>query len=317
MKRNEMVIMKLILNLLVLNDEQRKRFLKAAEGYEQVFAPGGVMEDGGTVPSELYRRATIILGNPPVKVLSECENLRFLQTQSAGFEQYERPGVLPAETLLLGATGAYGHTVSEHMFAMLLSLMKRLPSYRDQQNHRVWNDLGPVKTLEGSLVLCVGTGDLGSSFARLCKALGARTVGVRRNAGKPAEGIDRMYPIDKLDELLAEADVVSLMLPHSAETVHLIDRRRLLLMKRDAILVNGGRGTAIDCMALAEVMNSGHLWGACLDVTDPEPLPPDHPLWSCERAVITPHTAGGNHLSDTVDRIAEVALDHLTSFLAK
>ena len=126
-----------------------------------------------------------------------------------------------------------------------------------------------------------------------------------------------MFSMDRLDELLAQGDVAALMLPHSADTVHLMDRRRLLLMKRDAILLNGGRGSAVDCAALAEVLEGGHLWGACLDVTDPEPLPSDHPLWRQERAVLTPHTAGGDHLPDTADRIAAVALEPPTPFLQK
>lgn len=308
--------MDLILNLLTLKEKQRKDFLRAAEGYEQIFAPGGALEDGQPVSPELYRRAAVILGNPSVKELAVCENLRLLQTRSAGTDQYQKPGVLPEGAALLSASGAYGHSVAEHMFAMLLSLMKRLPTYRDQQRNGIWGDLGPVKTLTGAQVLCVGTGDLGSSFARLCKALGARTAGIRRDAGRSAEGIDEMYPVDRLDGLLPQTDVVALMLPHSADTARLMDRRRLLLMKKDAILLNGGRGTAVDCTALAEVLEGGHLWGACLDVTDPEPLPAGHPLWAQERAVLTPHTAGGDHLADTADRIAAIALDHLAFFLA-
>ena len=308
--------MELILNLLPLTEKQREAFLLAAEGYEQIFAPNGRMEDGQPIPPPLYRRAAVILGNPAVKELAVCENLRLLQTRSAGTDQYQRPGVLPEGATLLNASGAYGHSVSEHMFAMLLSLMKRLPGYRDRQRDGSWSDLGPVKTLAGARVLCVGTGDLGSSFARLCKALGARTAGIRRDVGRPADGIDEMHPMDRLDDLLPRSDVVALMLPHTADTIHLMDRRRLLLMKKDAILLNGGRGSAVDCAALAEVLGDGHLWGACLDVTDPEPLPADHPLWAQERAVLTPHTAGGDHLADTADRIAAIALEHLTSFLA-
>ena len=307
--------MELILNLLTLTEKQREAFLRAAEGCEQIFAPDGVLEGGGAVPGPLYRRAAVILGNPPAEELAACENLRLLQTKSAGTEQYQKPGVLPEGVTLLSASGAYGHSVSEHMFAMLLSLMKRLPAYRDRQKNGTWSDLGPVKTLAGARVLCVGTGDLGSSFARLCKALGAHTAGIRRDTGKPAGGIDEMHPMDRLDELLPRSDVVALMLPHSADTVHLMDRRRLLLMKKDAILLNGGRGTTVDCAALAEVLEDGHLWGACLDVTDPEPLPANHPLWAQERAVLTPHTAGGDHLADTADRIAAIALEHLALFL--
>lgn len=161
----------------------------------------------------------------------------------------------------------------------------------------------------------VGTGDLGTSFARLCRALGAHTTGVRRDPARPAQGIQRIYGLSELDELLPRADVVALALPQSPKTVGLFGRERLLRLKEDAILLNGGRGSAVDCAALAEVLESGRLWGAGLDVTDPEPLPPEHPLWRQPRALITPHTAGGDHLPDTARRIAAIALDNLGRYL--
>ena len=206
--------------------------------------------------------------------------------------------------------------MSEHLFALLLALMKRLPSYRDQQNRALWRDLGPVKTLLGAQVLVVGTGDLGSSFARLCQTLGARTSGVRRDPAKPAAGIECMYGFEALDTLLPAADVVALTLPQTPGTVRLFDKARLLRMKGDAILLNGGRGSCVDGQALAEVLADDRLWGAGLDVTDPEPLPPEHPLWRQPKALITPHTAGGNHLADTERRIARIALDNLRRYLA-
>lgn len=310
--------METILNLLLLKPEQREAFSRAAAGHEQIFAPGGVREGSGEpLTRDAYVCATVILGNPPAEYLAESRSLRLLQTLTAGVDIYEAPGILPEGVLLRSAVGAYGHSVSEHMFAMLLSSMKRLPAYRDAQRERSWADLGPAKTLSGARVLCVGTGDLGACFARLCKALGARTVGVRRDPGRAADGIDEMYGIAELDRLLPSADVVALMLPHSADTYHLLDERRLRLMKDDAIVLNGGRGTAIDCSALASVLAEGHLWGACLDVTEPEPLPAAHPLWLEPRAVLTPHTAGGYHLPDTADRIAAIALEHLKEFLGK
>ncbi len=213
--------------------------------------------------------------------------LRWLHTRSAGVDPYTAPGVLPSEAALTCSTGAYGHSVSEHLFALLLALMKRLPSYRDQQNRALWRDLGPVKTLLGAQVLVVGTGDLGSSFARLCQTLGASTSGVRRDPAKPAAGIERMYGFEALDTLLPAADVVALTLPQTPGTVRLFDKARLLRMKGDAILLNGGRGSCVDGQALAEVLADGRLWGAGLDVTDPEPLPPEHPLWRQPRALIT------------------------------
>lgn len=306
----------IILNLLRLTESQKEAFVNLASEHEMIFAPDGLLEDKGIpVPDELYRKAEIILGNPPFEPLKDNHVLRYLHTKSAGTDRYEKPGLLPEVVIIQGAVGAYGHSVSEHMFAMLLAVMKRLPAYRDQQAEAVWKDLGPARTLSGAQVLCIGTGDLGASFAGLCKALGANTIGVRRDPSRTAPGIDCMYGMDMLDTLLPKADIVSMMLPGSPETDKLMDSRRLKLMKKDAILLNGGRGNSIDCDALAALMAGGHLFAACLDVTDPEPLPADHPLWQQKRALITPHSAGGDHLEDTACRVADVTLSHLKNYL--
>ncbi len=183
----------IILNLLNLTGEERAAFA--------VLAPQRFHPDGDGLTVEDWQSAQVILGNPPPECLRGSTALRWLHTRSAGVDPYTAPGVLPSEAALTCSTGAYGHSVSEHLFALLLALMKRLPSYRDQQNRALWRDLGPVKTLLGAQVLVVGTGDLGSSFARLCQTLGASTSGVRRDPAKPAAGIEldpALSPAEKL-----------------------------------------------------------------------------------------------------------------------
>ena len=307
--------MEIVLNTLILDEAQREAFVRAMPGYRQIFAPDGRMPDGSPVPPEMYLEASVILGNPPPEAFAGSTRLRLLQTRTAGLERYLKPGALPPQTVLAGCSGAWGVAVAEHMFAMLLSLLKRLPEFYGLQQQARWQALGQEKTLRGATVLCVGTGDLGSSIARHCKAFGAHTVGLRRNAGIPAEGIDEMHGMEELDRLLPLADVVCLTLPHAADTTHIMDLRRMRMMKPDAILLNGGRGTAVDCGALAEVLASGHLRGAALDVTDPEPLPADHLLWRQERVLLTPHTGGG--LPEITFRlIAEIALENMKRYVA-
>lgn len=302
--------MEYILNLLKLDEAEKAAFTELAGDSVQVFAPGGA-----ELTATDYEKATIIFGYAPADMVKLASHLRWLHSGSAGVDNYLAPGVLREGALLSCSVGAYGHTVSEHMFAVMLAIMKRLPAYRDAQANSAWQDLGSAKTPEGARVLICGTGDLGSSFAGLCKALGSETIGVRRDPSKGAAGIDRMYSFAELDGLLPDADVVASFLPHSDDTVKLFDRRRLLLMKDDAILINGGRGTVIDCDALAEVMAEGHLFGAGLDVTAPEPLPKEHPLWKQPRAVITPHVAGGDHIPDTAHKIAAIALENFRHYL--
>ena len=133
----------------------------------------------------------------------------------------------------------------------------------------------------------------------------------------PVEGFDRTFPLSEIDALLPQADVVALALPHNADTAGLMDRRRLLLMKPDAVLLNAGRGSAVDCDALADVLSHGHLLGAGMDVTNPEPLPAGHSLWTVRQALITPHIAGAyNHMQLTLDSITALFLDNLNRWTA-
>ena len=166
-------------------------------------------------------------------------------------DAYTAPGVLPEGVLLTCSTGVYGHSVSKHLFAMLLALMKRLPQYRDQQRGHCWSDLGTVKTLAGATVLAVGAGDIGQRFSALCQTMGAHTVGLKRTVCPPPAGLDEVHTLDELDQWLPKADVVVLPLPQAPATIHSMDQRLPDLMKVDAILLNGGRGSGIDPQAVA------------------------------------------------------------------
>lgn len=307
-----------ILNALPLTDGEWAQFLAAAPGVEQRFVP--LMDDGGLVAPlpdpAAAEGATVVLGCLPPAVLSASPTLKWLQTWSAGVDVYLKPGALPDGVMLTSAVGAYGPSVAEHMFAAMLTLMKRLHRYRDDQLAHRWGDLGQVKDLPSSVVLVVGAGDIGTSFARMCHALGARTVGLKRTVCPPPDGLDEVHTLDELDAWLPRADVVALALPQAPETVHIMDRRRLFLMKKGSILLNGGRGSAIDPEGLNEVLSAGRLWGAALDVTEPEPLPADSPLWDQPDLLLTPHVAGGLHMEGTRERIVAIALENLKRYLA-
>ena len=169
-------------------------------------------------------------------------------------------------------------------------------------------------------MLIVGLGLIGGSLALALKGFeDFEIVGV--DVSQPTlryaaeHGVGDRVTEDAAAEL-PQADVVALVFPHTADTAGLMDRRRLLRMKPDAVLLNAGRGSAVDCAALAEVLSSGHLLGAWMDVTSPEPLTADHPLWDAPRALITPHTAGGyNHMEATLERIKAIFLDNLRRYV--
>lgn len=309
---------RLIVNCLPLTEAERQSFLEASGDVRQIFLADpsrrGTMLWQADVPHDIRGHATAVIGNIEVDTLPDFINLEWLQTWSAGVDRYLNSGAFPPDALLTSASGAYGQTVAEHMFAMLWALMKNLPGYRDQQRAHEWNDLGRAATLDGATVVILGTGDLGSHFAHLVKGCGAHTLGVRRDPNKSADGIDAMYGFDALDVLLTKADVVACFLPSSADTHHLIDLHRLELLHDGAILLNGGRGDVLDERSLPSQLH--RLRGVGLDVTETEPLPDDSPLWNEPNCLITPHVAGGYHLEATERRIIDIARENVRRYAA-
>ena len=297
-----------IVNLLPLKEGEREEF--------EAIAPGAVhvLAKSSTVTAEQMGRATIMFGWPRPERMREAVRLKWFQTMWAGTEEYD--GMLPEGVLFTSSSGSNSRSVAEHMLTCLLAVCRRLPAYMDSQRDHVWKDEGPMKTILGGTVLVAGAGHVGSDFARLCQCLGARTIGLKRTVSGPVEGFDQVYPMDELDRLLPLADVVALVLPHSPQTAGLMDARRIARMKDDAILISAGRGSVLDQEALAQAMKGGRLWGAALDVTVPEPLPPDSPLWDVPNLLLTPHVAGGMRLEITRRRCVEMAQENLRRYLA-
>lgn len=256
-----------------------------------------------------------VIGNVPTHLLATAKKLCWLQLNTAGADAYCKKGVLSGDVLLTNATGAYGLALSEHLLAQLLAMMKKLYRYYDNQKAGLWRDEGGVTSLEDGTVLILGIGDIGRAFARRVKALGAYVIGVRRRAGGKPVGIDELGTIEELPALLSRADVVVSVLPGTKETEGLFDKEHFAAMKKGAYFLNIGRGNAVVTDDLIEVMQSGHLAGAALDVTDPEPLPAAHPLWHTPNVYITPHISGDDHLAATQDRIVQIAARNLAAFL--
>ncbi len=297
-----------ILNLLPLKGREREEFEAAAPGAVHVYARSS------TVTQAQIAAATVVFGWPRPEMMRGATSLKWFQTMWAGTEEYD--GTLPPGVQFTSSSGSNSRSVAEHMLTLLLALCRRLPVYLDSQRAHVWKDEGRMKTILGATVLVAGAGHVGSDFARLCQGLGAKTVGVKRTVNGPVEGFDQVRPMEELDHLLPQADVVALVLPHSPETAGLIDGARIALMKEDAILLNAGRGSVLDQDALVKALEAGKLWGAALDVTDPEPLPEDSSLWDAPRLLLTPHVAGGMRLEITRRNCVEMALENLRRYMA-
>ncbi|MBR6816118.1 MAG: D-2-hydroxyacid dehydrogenase [Clostridia bacterium] len=260
--------------------------------------------------------ADIILGSPPMTYLHENDHLALVSLNSAGSTEYCAPGILPDNTVLTNATGAYGIIISEWMIGMLLNIYNHFAYYRDLQKQNCWQKLSRGRySVYGAKILIVGAGNIGTEFAKRAKAMGAYTIGIRRSDTTPSEYFDEVHLTDALDTLLPQADVVALSLPGTDETAHILSDERLALMKQGSVLLNVGRGSAVDTDALCKHLQSGHLMAAALDVTDPEPLNADHPLWQEPNAYITPHISGGMDSPISRRIIFELGLHNLKAYL--
>lgn len=279
-------------------------------GEEYVF----IQRPQNEVTAEDVSDKQIILGSVDASVLPAARELAWLQLSWAGADAFVKPGVLQEETILTNASGAYGVAVSEHMAAVTFALVRRLHQYARNQQAHIWEDRGPITSIEGARVLVLGIGDIGGRYAKKMKALGAYVIGVRRTQGEKPDYLDEQYTIESLDELLPGADIVAMVLPGGPATEHIMDERRLRLMKKNAYLINDGRGGAIDPEALKRVLRDGHLGGVALDVTEPEPLPAEDPLWDDERVIITPHISGQFLLRETFERVVRICGENLYRF---
>jgi len=302
--------MKKVVVTIPVKDRHKAYFEEIGAGCEFFYTSAPAVTGGG------IREADIIIGNVEPELVKEAENLQWMQLNSAGSDSYCAPGILKPGTVLTNATGAYGLAISEYMVGMSFLLQNKFYRYyRNQMGHQ-WKDEGNVTSVWGSTTLVIGLGDIGGEYAKRMKALGSYTIGVRRTEGEKPEYLDEIHTTKSLDGLLPRADFVALSLPNSPSTYHIMDERRLRLMKPGAYLLNVGRGTAIDSDALCKVLEEGHLGGCGVDVTDPEPLPPGHPLWDAPRMVVTPHISGQYHLQETFERIVRIAGENLEKFLA-
>lgn len=301
--------MEKVLVVLPVQARHKEKLEAAGAHCRFVYAPEGELT------AELVQSVDVIIGNVPAGLIGGSERLKLLQLNSAGADAYLKPGVLAPGTVLTNATGAYSKAVAEHGFALMLMLQKKLYLYRDAQKRALWTDFGTVTSPTDATVAVVGLGDIGSHFARMVKALGAYVIGVKRRAGEKPECVDELYTTDRLDEVLPRADVVFSILPGTAATHHIYTAERFAAMKPGALFINCGRGGAVAPEALYEALAEGRIAAAAVDVTEPEPLPADSPLWGLDNLVITPHISGAYHLPETFERIVDIAAENLAAYV--
>ncbi len=272
----------------------------------------------GVLPRERAGEYEIVYGMPARETLKDMKLLKWFCASFAGVDRYLDEALYPHEGVLLSnSAGAYGVTISEHIVMVTLMLLRQMLPIHQYVSRRDWAPIMPMRSIFGSRITVLGTGDIGTSFARRAKALGAKSVcGVRRTL-KPADpAFDRIVTLSDLNSVLPDTDILVMALPSTGKTTGVLNRERIALLPPQAIVVNVGRGTAVDQEALAEALNAGRIAGAALDVFVPEPLPKGHYLWETKNLLITPHVAGNMSLGYTCDRDVDMFCEDLDNFEA-
>ncbi len=248
--------------------------------------------------------------------LTCAEQVKWFCSATAGVDDIcAQPGLLPAGCQLTNSN-VFGLTIAEHTVMVALMLLRRMPEYEQWVRGRIWRGGLPIRSIHGLEVVMVGTGQIGRCIADRFHALGAAKVTGVNRSGRPAEGFDETLPVFRLDEILPRAEMVILAVPSTEQTAHLLSRERIAMLRPDALVINVGRGTAVDQQAITEALNEGRIAGAALDVTTPEPLPEDDPLWTAKNLILTPHVSGNCTLAYTRDLNVELFCGDLENYTA-
>jgi len=264
------------------------------------------------VPDALANVEAFVGRGRHVALLADASRLRWVQTLTAGADAVSFPELEPRGIVLTNGSGIHAINLAEHLLGLMLSFARNLPELMRRQQRHEWSKDGRQFELDGQTLCVVGLGDIGLALAERASALGMRVTGVRRRDLPCPSYVDAVAHLDSMGPLLAEADHVAICLPLTARTGTIIDAEQLRAMKPGAHIYNIGRGELIDQDVMIELLKSGHLAGAGLDVVTPEPLPADHPLWDTPNVIITSHTGGTS--PRRMDRFIDLLLDNIERY---
>jgi phosphoglycerate dehydrogenase-like enzyme len=285
---------------IVVHTRFARDALLEALGSEAGFETVAIDEAAALAAGMREARALVMPGQAYDAALAHClrtqaPRLRLIQLLTAGYDQLQVHGVPPGVRVAT-AGDSWSPAVAEHAITLMLAMVKGLPAAFEAQAQRRWAQMTispTMSTLEGRTLVIVGCGSIGREAARRAAGLGMRVIGIARSV-RPIPHVDEVLEAARLDEALARADVVLVSAPSTPATRGLFDAARLAACRPGALLVNVARGNLVERDALIDALRSGRLAGAALDVTDPEPLPPDDPLWNAPNLILTPHVSGSS-----------------------
>jgi D-2-hydroxyacid dehydrogenase (NADP+) len=292
-------------------------------GYAEPAVDETTLDEARATLERALRETEVLLSNPivPDDILKRAPLLRWVQLTSAGVDRLaDSELVHSGGVVVTTASGIHAVPISEYVIGAMIAFAKGFPRAARSQAKNSWQAYLATE-MEGATVGVLGLGAIGRRVAELSKALGMRVFAVRRSCERRMTGAeagepfaDELFPRSELAAFLAESDYVVLAVPLTAESRQMIGEAELAAMKPTAVIVNIARGAVIDQGALIRALKGGRIGGAALDVTDPEPLPPESELWGLENVMITPHISGGT--PRYMDRAIELFCDNLRRYLA-
>jgi len=263
---------------------------------------------------EQINNADIIIGKIKSERLVNTTKLKYYHILFAGSDVFVSNHLKEIGTLASNSTGCFSQSIAEYMLSASLFFLKDIGTYRDKQRKHEWVLNTSVKTMYDQNVLVVGCGSIGMTYAKMANALGAHVTGLKRTPGNKPEYLEGLYTIDKLDELLPNADIITLSMPQSDQTKGMFNKERLAKIKKGAIVINVGRGTVFEEDALIEALKENR-FNAMLDVFPKEPLDKNSPLWDLDNVQIIPHATGTTNNPHTTKLVVDLAYDNLKAFL--
>ncbi|MCY9806150.1 D-2-hydroxyacid dehydrogenase [Lentilactobacillus senioris] len=299
--------MKNIITSMKLTAEQQQQLEQLAPDYQ-------IISDGVQANSEQLANTEVLLGWDPAfaKLLDNDNQLKWVQTFSAGVDSLPLTQLAQANVTLTNARGTNAENIAQQTLGYMLVYERKFYSILlEQQKHR-WNREHQFSELTGKTAVLFGTGQIGSHIARLAKAFGMHVIGINRH-GEALENFDEVTTFEAGISLLKDADYVITSLPLTPATKDYFNADLFAKMGSQTFFINVGRGASVVTNDLNTALRNGQLAGAAVDVTNPEPLPADNPLWDAPNIIITPHDAG---FSDQINqRVWQLIIENVKAYV--
>ncbi len=305
----------LCIYLEFLTEGHKAQIRQAAE--EAGFVPHFFDLDQLEEAKACVQHCEVLYAHSPELLRTAPASLKWYCCSFAGIDPYcKDPTLFANPNCLMTNSNVYGVTIAEHVVMVTLMLLRRMPEYEAVVRGHGWSNQLAVRSIRDNTFTILGTGDIGVNAAERLRGMGAAHILGLSRSGRPHPAFDEVRPIADLDAVLPQTKILIMGLPSTPETYHILNRERIALLSADAIVINVGRGTAVEQAPLIEALNSGRLAGAALDVMDPEPLPKDDPLWDARNIILTPHVSGNMTLGYTCDRNVELFCADLRNYAA-